>query len=129
MNSIEVPLVGSTVWAIADGYIPPGSTGPAPDMTSHDSICMLNTGDTAAAVWVYIYFTDRDPVGPYRFTVPPRRALHRRINDFQDPEPVPTGVDYCTVVTSDVPIVVQSTRLDSRQSANALMTTIAYPGR
>jgi hypothetical protein len=41
-------------------------------------------------------------------------------------EPIPRGTDYSSVITSDVPIVVQHTRLDSRQSENALLTTIAY---
>jgi len=31
------------------------------------------------------------------------------------------------VIESDVPIVVQHSRLDSRQSANALLSTIAFP--
>jgi hypothetical protein len=50
-----------------------------------------------------------------------------RFNDLTDPAPVPLGTDYSCVIESDVPIVVQHTRLDSRQPANALMTTIAYP--
>lgn len=33
-----------------------------------------------------------------------------------------------SVIESDVPIVVQHSRLDSRQSANALLSTIAFPG-
>ncbi|MDF2468315.1 MULTISPECIES: sensory rhodopsin transducer [Rhodococcus erythropolis group] len=118
--------LGARRWAIADGYIPPGSTGPEPDMTSHDSICMLNASDDFASVEVMVYFTDREPAGPFTLTVDPRRARHERINDFRSPERIPPGVDYCLVVTSDVPIVVQHTRLDSRQEANALMTTIAY---
>jgi len=32
------------------------------------------------------------------------------------------------VLRSDRPVVVQHTRLDSRQPANALMTTMAFPG-
>lgn len=75
---------------------------------------------------ITIYFSDRDPVGPYRLTVPANRTNHVRFNDLQDPEPVPRGTDYASVIESDVPIVVQHTRLDSRQSANALLTTIAY---
>jgi Uncharacterized protein conserved in bacteria len=31
------------------------------------------------------------------------------------------------VIESDVPIIVQHTRLDSRQAALTLMSTIAYP--
>jgi hypothetical protein len=44
-----------------------------------------------------------------------------------DPEPVPRDTDYASVIESDVPIVVQHTRLDSHQSALALMSAIAYP--
>ena len=58
--------------------------------------------------------------------VPPRRTLHVRFNGLEDPEPVPTDTDYASVIESDVPIVVQHTRLDSRQAENALLSTIAY---
>ncbi|SEK56844.1 sensory rhodopsin transducer [Nonomuraea pusilla] len=119
--------VGATTWVVADGYIPPRSSGPEPEMTSHDSICMLNAGDTGARVLVRVYFTDREPAGPFVLSIPARRAFHQRINDLHDPERIPVGTDYCLVVTSDVPIVVQHTRLDSRQEANALMSTIAFP--
>lgn len=120
--------IGATTWVIADGYIPPGSTGPSPAMISHDSACILNAGDADAHVALYLYFTDREPIGPYPVTVPARRALHQRINDLHGPEPVPHDVDYCLLLRSDAPIVVQHTRLDSRQAANALMSTIAYAG-
>lgn len=121
-------VIGARAWVIADGYIPPASTGPEPQMTSHDSACILNAGDADARVEVVLYFTDREPVGPYRLVVPARRALHRRFNDLEGPEPVPVGVDYCVLLRSDNPVVVQHTRLDSRRAANALMTTIAYAG-
>jgi hypothetical protein len=121
--------VGTTTWVIADGYIPPQSTGPEPAMTSHDSACILNAGDVDAHVELFLYYVDREPVGPYRLVVPARRAHHQRFNDLEGPEPIATGVDYCCLIRSDVPIVVQHTRLDSRQAANALMSTIAYPGR
>jgi hypothetical protein len=118
--------LGARTWVIADGYIPPGSTGPAPDMTSHDSACILNAGDEDARVELWLFFTDREPAGPYVLVVPARRAHHQRFNDLEGPEPVPIGVDYCCMIRSDRPIVVQHTRLDSRQPANALMSTIAY---
>ncbi|WP_314173898.1 sensory rhodopsin transducer [Streptomyces winkii] len=128
MHAARSP-VGSTVWVIADGYIPDRSSGPEPEMTSHDSICILNAGEDEARVDVYVYFTDREPAGPFALRIGARRAFHQRINDFHDPERIPTGTDYCLVVVSDVPIVVQHTRLDSRQEANALMSTVAYPAR
>ncbi len=119
--------LGSQVWVIADGYVPPYSNGPEPAMTSHDSACILNATDVDARVQLLLYFTDREPAGPYTINVPARRAHHQRFNDLEDPEPMPIGIDYCCVIQSDQPIVVQHTRLDSRQAANALMSTIAYP--
>jgi hypothetical protein len=98
-------------------------------MTSHDSACILNANDADAHVELFLYFHDREPAGPYQLIVPGRRAHHQRFNDLQGPEPIAVGVDYCCLIRSDVPIVVQHTRLDSRQAANALMSTIAYPGR
>ncbi|HYO77873.1 MAG TPA: sensory rhodopsin transducer [Thermoanaerobaculia bacterium] len=120
------PAVGSRTWAIAEGYIPAGSTGPEPQMTSHETACLLNAGDSDAHVEITIFFSDRDPVGPYRVTVPARRTRHVRFNDLTDPEPVPKDTDYASLIESDVPIVVQHTRLDSRQAENALLSTIAF---
>jgi hypothetical protein len=96
-------------------------------MTSHDSACMLNANPEPAHIELTIYYDDRDPAGPYRLTIPGNRVHHQRFNDLVDPEPIPHGKDYSVVVRSDLPIVVQHTRLDSRQAANALMTTIAFP--
>ncbi len=119
--------VGVTEWVIAEGYIPPESHGPEPQMTSHETVCMLNTSDQEAHVEIMIYYKDREPVGPYKVKVPARRTLHLRFNSLRDPEMIPRDTEYSSVIRSDVPIVAQHTRLDSRQSENALLTTIAYP--
>ena len=120
--------IGRTRWAIAEGYIPAWSHGPEPEFTSHETACILNTSDLDAHVEITIYFSDREPVGPYKITVPARRTLHQRFNDLSDPEPIPKATNYASTIDSDVPIVVQHTRLDSRQSENALITTIAFAG-
>lgn len=118
--------IGRRRWAIAEGYIPGWSTGPKPQMESHETVCMLNASDQDAHVEITIFFSDRAPAGPYRLTVPARRTLHQRFNNLTDPEPIPEETNYASVIESDVPIVVQHTRLDSRQAENALITTIAY---
>lgn len=119
--------IGERRWAIAEGYIPPGGThADDPRFLSHETACLLNTNARDAQVSITIYFKDREPAGPYRVTVPARRTLHLRFNDLKDPEPIPLDTDYSSVIESDVPIVVQHTRLDSRQSALALLSTIAY---
>jgi hypothetical protein len=118
--------IGAKRWAIAEGYIPSYSHGPEPEFTSHETVCILNAGDSEAAVEITIFYADREPAGPYRLKVPPRRTRHVRFNNLTDPEPIPTGTDFASVIEADVPVVVQHTRLDSRQSENALLSTIAY---
>jgi hypothetical protein len=118
--------IGRRRWAIAEGYIPGWSTGPKPQMESHETVCLLNVSDQDAHVEITIFFSHRAPAGPYRLTVPARRTLHQRFNALTDPEPIPVETNYASVIESDVPIVVQHTRLDSRQAENALITTIAY---
>lgn len=118
--------IGRRTWAIAEGYLPAWSNGPEPELASHETACLLNAGDREAHVSLTIFFSDRDPVGPYEITVPARRTRHVRFNELTDPEPVPEGTDFASVIESDQPIVVQHSRLDSRQAQNALLSTIAY---
>jgi hypothetical protein len=120
-----MPL-GRTRWAIAEGYIPSYSHGPEPQFTSHETACLLNSSDQDAHVAITIFYSDREPVGPYRVTVRARRTHHLRFNNLTDPEAIPRDTDYASVIESDVPIVVQHTRLDSRQAENALVSTIAF---
>ena len=121
-------MIGKKRWVIAEGYIPGASTGSGRAFESHETACMLNAGERDAHVEITLFFRDREPAGPYRVTVPARRTLHLRFNDLVDPAPVPRDTDYASVIESDAPIVVQHTRLDSRQAALALLSTIAYPG-
>ena len=118
--------IGKCRWAIAEGYIPSSSHGPEPEMKSHETACILNAGEKDAHVKITIFFSDKEAIGPYEITVPARRTKHLRFNDLKTPQPIPEGTDYASVIEADVPIVVQHTRLDSRQDANALLSTIAY---
>ena len=118
--------IGRRRWAIAEGYIPSSSHGPEPQMTSHETACLLNANDQDAHVAITVFFADREPAGPYRVTVPAMRTRHVRFNQLDDPEPIPQDTDYASVLESDVPIVVQHTRLDSRQAELALISTVAY---
>ncbi len=119
--------MGARRWAIAEGYIPSASTGAPPALESHETACILNVGEREAAVEITIFFADREPVGAYRHSVPARRTLHLRFNDLEDPEPVPRDTDYAALIEASEPVVVQHTRLDSRQPALALLSTIAHP--
>ena len=118
--------IGRRRWAIAEGYVPGDSAFDDPALISHETACILNAGDCEAHVSITLYFTDREPAGPYRVTVPARRTLHLRFNDLDEPEPVPRDTDYASVIESDVPIVVQHTRMDSRKAEVALLSTVAW---
>jgi hypothetical protein len=118
--------IGHRRWAIAEGYIPSDSVSDDPTLVSHETACLLNCGNTPAQVSIMLYFEDREPVGPYRVTVGPRRTLHLRFNDLEIPAPVPRDTSYASVIESDVPVVIQHTRLDSRNPHIALLSTMAY---
>jgi hypothetical protein len=120
-------FIGKKTWAIPEGYIPGQSTGPGPELTSHEACCILNASPEEAHVEITLFFEDRAPVGPYKFHIPSRRTKHLRFNNFSDPEQIPRDTPYSSLIESNVPIVVQHTRLDSRQAANALLSTVAYP--
>ena len=118
--------MGRRRWAIPEGYIPSESKFSDRALVSHETACILNAGDKEARVRITIYFADREPIGPYRVTVSPRRTLHLRLNDLTDPAPLPRDTAYSSVFESDVPIVVQHTRLDSRHAEVSLLSTTAY---
>jgi len=115
--------IGKRVWAIAEGWIPSGGfTDRA--LMPHETACILNAGERDARIELTVFFADREPVR-YALTVPARRTRHVRFDDLTDP-PVPRDTDYASLFVSDVPVVVQHTRLDSRKAEIALMTTVAY---
>ncbi|HEY2184068.1 MAG TPA: sensory rhodopsin transducer [Xanthobacteraceae bacterium] len=118
--------IGRTRWAIAEGYIPSASSSSDRALVSHETACILNAADRDAHVVLTIFFADRAPVGPYQIVVRARRTLHLRFNDLDDPQQIPRDTEYASVFESDVPIIVQHTRLDSRRAEIALLSTIAY---
>ncbi|MFU8814921.1 MAG: sensory rhodopsin transducer [Pseudomonadales bacterium] len=119
--------IGRTRWVIAEGYIPSNDGETDPRFVSHETACILNCADRDAHVGITIYFSDQDPVGPFRLEVPARRTRHVRFNDLQDPQSIPRDTDYASLIESDVPVVVQHTRLDSRRAELALLSSMAYP--
>ena len=117
--------IGRKRWAIAEGYIPSESVSSERALVSHETACILNAGDKDAQIALTVFYTDREPV-VYRITVAARRTLHVRFNDLDNPQPIPKDTDFSSVFESDVPIVVQHTRLDSRRAEISLLSTMAY---
>jgi hypothetical protein len=119
---------GAKVWLIPDGYLatPPGDGKP---YQSHEAICVLNTGTEEAHIKLDFYFEDREPIKDVSITVGAERTFHIRLDkpDHLDGVQLPLDVPYAIRIRSDVPIIVQHSRLDTTQANLALMTTIAYP--
>jgi hypothetical protein len=117
---------GARVWLIPDGFIPDTSLG---SIDSHETISFLNTSANDAQVRITFYFSDREPIKDVRVTVPAERTRHIRTGNAEvlGGAAVPAGVPYAVRIESDIPISVQHSRLDGRQEALGLMTTIAYP--
>jgi hypothetical protein len=115
---------GARVWLVPDGFIPEESSG---SQESHEAICVLNTSEEEEArLSVSFYFEDREPIKDVEVVVPAERTLHVRTNRLRGAE-VPRGVPYAMRVESSVPVVVQSSRMDTTQAALSLMTAMAYP--
>ncbi|HTG68896.1 MAG TPA: sensory rhodopsin transducer [Candidatus Udaeobacter sp.] len=116
---------GEKQWYIPDGFIPPDSTGA---LTSHESVCVLNCSSEEALIRFTIFFEDREPMEDIMVVVQGRRTKHIRTSSLmKEGAPIPIGVPYAIELLSDIPIIVQYSRLDSTQAENTLMSTMAYP--
>ena len=111
---------GKKRWFVPDGYLPPAAS-------SHESACLLNAGERDARVRLTFFFEDRDPAGPVELLLRAQRTWHVRLDDPAQLGgiEVPRGVPYAYSVESDVPIVVQHSRLET-SAGYTLFTTIAY---
>jgi FAD/FMN-containing dehydrogenase len=49
----------------------------------------LHRREWCTHIEVTLFYSDRDPVGPYKLTVPPRRVRRVRVNDLINPEAPP----------------------------------------
>ncbi len=119
------PARGDKHWFIPDGFIPPDSSGA---LTSHESVCVLNCSAEEALIRFTIFFEDREPIEDILVVVQGRRTKHIRTSSLsKNGASIPVGVPYAIELQSDIPIIVQYSRLDSTQSENALMSVMGYP--
>ena len=118
--------LGSTTWLIPDGFRPVTGVEPYP---SHEAICVLNTGDADANLRVTVYLEDAEPIEGFVLFCEARRTRHIRTTSICAPDgrEIPRAVPYAMLVESDVPVVVQYSRMDCTQPAMTLMTTMAHP--
>lgn len=115
---------GKKTWLIPDGYYDSQFV----KQVSHDAVCVLNTTEKDATIKMTLFFEDKEEMGGFEAKCGARRTHHIRMDKIKsvDGRSVPTDTPYAILVESDVPVVVQYSRLDTAQEALALMTTIAY---
>jgi hypothetical protein len=110
-----------TEWYFPDGYLPDTSNN-----ISHESLCVLNMGETEARLDITFYYEDREPLGGYSVVCPSRRTRHIRFDKLKNKNgvSVPECVPYSIHLSSDVPVMCQYTRVDATKPSYTLMTTI-----
>jgi hypothetical protein len=118
---------GRRRWYIGDGYLAPDSMDKG-DLISHEAICILNVGREAAHCMLTIYFEDREPARDIQITVAGERTWHVRLDrpEHLGGVEIPRGVPYALSLQSDHNVIVQHSRLDTRQPNLAYFTAIGY---
>lgn len=119
---------GAKVWFIPDGYLVT-PLGADPVYKNHEAICVINTAGQPANLLLDFYFTDRPPIKDVPVSIPAERCVHLRLDR---PEEIggfviPFDTPYGARIRSDVPIVVQYSRMYHTTHNISLMTTMAYP--
>ncbi len=118
-------MKGKTQWFIGDGFMSPTSKG---EYDSHEAVCVLNLSGQDAHITINVYFEDIEPMKGFYAECKNERTNHIRLDKITNlsGESIPKGKPYALSVESDVPIIVQHSRMDVTQAEMTLMTTIAY---
>lgn len=124
-----MPTNGALTWLIPDAYLAePADEDPI--MKNHEAICILNATPDDAHLKIDFYFEDRDPIENVEITVPAKRCPHIRMDKPEQlgGHEIPFDVPYGVRIRSDVPIVVQYSRMyASGGNIDSVITTMAYP--
>ncbi len=116
---------GKKEWFIADGFM---SSTVSENYVSHEAICVLNLSGECAEIDISVYFENNEPLKGFKATCENQRTNHIRLDKIKNAtgEMIPHDVPYAVMVESNVPIIVQHSRMDVSQPNMTLMTTIAY---
>ncbi len=126
MNKIENKNIGAYIWIIPDAYLPPIGDEKLP---GHEATCILNLNDKPANVEFTFYFEDREPLKSAKVKIGAQRTLHLRLDQSEALLNVnlERSIPFSIKVKSDVKIIVQHSRMDTRQPNLAYMSTMGYP--
>ena len=117
---------GKIDWAFAAGRIPFRTQGKEPEMTSHDKISVLNLSEEEAVLEIAVFYEDEAPK-TYEVKIRPRRLKKIRFNDLIDPQAIKMERNFACYIKTNVPVVVQHSRMNTGSAALAEMATMAFP--
>lgn len=118
---------GKLDWSIAGGKIPFLTKGKEPEFTSHDKIAVLNTSDEDALIEIVILHEDEEPWGNYNIQVKAKRLRKIRFNDLIDPAAIQMERNYGCYIKSNVPVIIQFSRMNTGANPNAETSAVAFP--
>lgn len=122
---MSIESAGSRLWVFPDCELPPPGDWP---LKGHESVIVLNLGCNEANLSVTLYFTDQEPATDIRLTVEGERVRCLRLDNPDDLGGfvVPREIQYALKLESDVPVIVQYGRLDTRQTNMAFYATAGF---
>ncbi len=118
-------MIGKKYWVIADGFISDTESG---EYVSHEAICVLNLSPKTANIEIVICFENCEPMTGISATCESMRTNNIRLDKIENVhgEKIPRNTPYAIYLKSNVPVVVQHSRMDVSDPNMTLMTTIAY---
>lgn len=116
---------GKRVWYFPDAEMPPAGDSL---LKGHESLIILNDNDERALIKITLFFTDREPIDNIDVVVEPKRVRCLRTNNVDDfgGVEIPLETQYAIKIESNVPVVAQYGRLDTRQNNMAFYTTMGF---
>jgi len=116
---------GKRVWYFPDAEMPPAGDSL---LKGHESLIILNDNDERALIKITLFFTDREPIDNIDVVVEPKRVRCLRTNNVEDfgGVEIPLETQYAIKIESNVPVVAQYGRLDTRQNNMAFYTTMGF---
>lgn len=116
--------MGKTQWVYPDLELPPPGDFP---MKGHESLIILNMNSTDASISITLYFTDNEPITLHPIKVPAQRVRCLRLDNENDIGiQIQRETQYALRLNSDIPVVAQYGRLDTRQQNMAFYTVMGY---
>ncbi len=114
---------GKKVWIFPDAELPPKGVNSIP---GHESVIITNTGEEDATVQITLFYEDKEPVKDIYVTVGAGRVRCLRTNEEKDfgQYLAVVGEQYAIMLESNVPIVAQYGRAETREVA--FYTTPGY---